>query len=249
MSWEQVLHDLQVGKLRAANRQNNGQWQANVEVKHAILAAFKAGQNVDFTESYQGFVDKHNLAPRRFSVADGVRMVPGGSAVRTGAYVAPSVVIMPPAYVNTGAYVDEGTMIDSHALVGSCAQIGKHVHLSAGVQIGGVLEPIGMNPVVIEDQVFVGAGAVIVEGIIVKKRAVIAPSVVLSRGVNVYDCVHERVFEKGEAIPEGAVVVPGSRPLAHTWAKAQGLQAACPIIVKYRDDKSDHALSLEEALR
>ena len=249
MSWEQVLQDLQTGKLRSANRQADGQWQANVEVKKAILAAFKAGENVDYTENYQGFVDKHNFAPRRFSAADGVRMVPGGSAVRTGAYISPSVVIMPPAYVNTGAYVDEGTMIDSHALVGSCAQIGKHVHLSAGVQIGGVLEPVGMNPVVIEDHVFVGAGAVIVEGIVVRKRAVIAPSVVLSRGVNVYDCINKRLLDKGEDIPEGAVVIPGSRPLTQTWAKAQGLQAACPIIVKYRDDKSDQALSLEEALR
>jgi 2,3,4,5-tetrahydropyridine-2-carboxylate N-succinyltransferase len=249
MSWEKTLQDLQTGKLRSAERQENGQWQANIAVKEAILAAFKAGQNTDFTESYQGFVDKHNLVPRRFTVADGVRMVPGGSAVRTGAYIAPSVIIMPPAYVNTGAYVDEGTMIDSHALVGSCAQIGKHVHLSAGVQIGGVLEPIGMNPVVIEDHVFVGAGAVIVEGIVVKRRAVIAPSVVLSRGVSVYDCINERILDKGEAIPEGAVVVPGTRPLAQGWAKTQGLQAACPIIVKYRDDKSDHALSLEEALR
>lgn len=250
MSWEQTLINLQTGKLRSANYcKNTHKWQANVAVKKAILESFKAGESVNFSEPYQGFVDKHNLAPRNFSVQDGVRMVPGGSSVRTGAYIAPSVVIMPPAYVNIGAYVDIGTMIDSHALVGSCAQIGKNVHLSAGVQIGGVLEPVGMNPVVIEDDVFVGAGAVIVEGIVVKKRAVIAPSVVLSRGVNVYDCVHERILEKGEDIPECAVVVPGTRPLTKSWAESQSLQASCPLIVKYRDIKSDHALTLEEALR
>lgn len=249
MSWEQTLQDLQTGKLRSARRQHNGEWQANIAVKEEILAAFRAGKNMDFADGYQGFVDKHNLTPRQFSVADGVRMVPGGSAVRSGAYIAPSVIIMPPAYVNTGAYVDEGAMIDSHVLVGSCAQIGKHVHLSAGVQIGGVLEPIGMNPVVIEDNVFVGAGAVIVEGIVVKKHAVIAPSVVLSQGVSVYDCINKRILDKGEVIPEGAVVIPGTRPLTQAWAKAQGLQASCPIIIKYRDDKSNYALSLEETLR
>ena len=249
MSWEATLQALQIGTVRSANKNQEGNWQANTEVKEAILSAFRAGKNIDLSNGYEGFVDKHNLMPRQFSVADGVRMVPGGSAVRAGAYVAPSVVIMPPAYVNIGAYVDEGVMIDSHALVGSCAQIGKNVHLSAGVQIGGVLEPIGMNPVVIEDNVFVGAGAVIVEGVIVGKRAVIAPSVVLSKGVSVYDCVNEGVLAKGAKIPEGAVVIPGSRPIGQSWAKAQNLQAACPIIVKYRDDKSEQALSLEEALR
>ncbi|WP_116964605.1 2,3,4,5-tetrahydropyridine-2,6-dicarboxylate N-succinyltransferase [Fastidiosibacter lacustris] len=249
MNWEQVLADLQTGKLRSASRKDNGDWQVNIEVKQAILEAFKAGKNKDFDAAYHGFVDKHNLPPRLFSVKDGIRMVPGGSAVRRGAYIAPSVVIMPPSYVNTGAYVDENTMLDSHVLVGSCAQIGKYVHLSAGVQIGGVLEPIGMNPVIIEDYVFVGAGAIIVEGIVIGKRAVIAPSVVLSKGVNVYDCVNERILDKSEKIPEGAVVIPGTRPLLQPWAKENSLQAACPIIVKYRDDKSDQALSLEEALR
>ncbi|WP_119342914.1 2,3,4,5-tetrahydropyridine-2,6-dicarboxylate N-succinyltransferase [Facilibium subflavum] len=249
MSWQNVLEALQEGHIRSAQQDSNGQWQANKEVKQAILAAFKSGQNTTYNGAYTGFVDKHNLAPRAFDVGDGVRMVPGGSAVRTGAYVAPSVIIMPPAYINTGAYVDEGTMVDSHVLVGSCAQIGKNVHLSAGVQIGGVLEPIGMNPVVIEDNVFVGADAVIVEGIVIGKRSVIAPSVVLSQGVQVYDCVHERVLGKGEKIPEGAVVIPGSRPLNQPWAQKQGLHAACPVIVKYRDDKSEKSLTLEEALR
>lgn len=249
MSWQETLDKLQAGEIRAAEQLNNGDWQVNVEVKKAILEAFKAGVNIDYDENYVGFVDKHNLAPRKFSKLDGVRMVPGGSSVRAGAYVAPSVIIMPPSYINTGAYVDEGTMVDSNALVGSCAQIGKNVHLSAGVQIGGVLEPVGMNPVIIEDDVFVSAGAIIVEGVIVGRRSVIAPSVSLSKGVRVYDSVNERMLDKGDKIPEGAIVVPGSRPINTNWSKSHGLQSYCPVIIKYRDDKSDKALTLEEALR
>lgn len=249
MSFEDVITALESGDARAANKDENGNWIANVDVKEAILAAFKAGKNQSYENQYEGFVDKHNLPPRSFTPDHGVRLVPGGSSVRAGSHVASSVIIMPPAYINTGAFVDEGTMVDSHVLVGSCAQIGKNVHLSAGVQIGGVLEPVGLAPVVIEDNVFVGAGAVIVEGIVVKTRAVIAASVVLTRGVAVYDCVNKRVLEKGAAIPEGAVVVPGSRPLTNEWAKSQGLHAACPVIVKYRDDKSEASLTLEEALR
>lgn len=249
MSFENILSALETGEARAASRNSDGNWEANVDVKEAILAAFRAGQNQSYENQYAGFVDKHNLPPRSFTPDHGVRLVPGGSSVRAGSHVAPSVIIMPPAYINTGAFVDEGTMVDSHVLVGSCAQIGKHVHLSAGVQIGGVLEPIGLSPVVIEDHVFVGAGAVVVEGIVVKARAVIAPSVVLSRGVTVYDSVNECILERGSAIPEGAVVVPGSRPLKTEWAKEHGLHAACPVIIKYRDDKSEASLTLEEALR
>lgn len=249
MNWEKVLEDLENGTIRAANPQTDGSWAVNTEVKEAILAAFKAGKNIDFDGAYKGFVDKHNIAPREFSTTDNVRMVPGGSSVRKGAYVAPSVIIMPPSYINIGAYVDEGTMVDSHALVGSCAQIGKNVHLSAAVQIGGVLEPIGMAPVIIEDNAFIGAGAVIVEGIRVGKRAVIAPSVSLSKGVAVYDAVNETVLEKGADIPEGAVVVPGSRPLNTAWAAQNNIQLYAPVIIKYRDDKSEKSLSLEEALR
>lgn len=156
---------------------------------------------------------------------------------------------MPPAYVNIGAYVDEGTMVDSHALVGSCAQIGKNVHLSAGVQIGGVLEPVGLSPVVIEDDCFIGAGSVIVEGILVKKGAVIAPGVTLSKSVPVYDCVTEKMLGKGAPIPEGAVVVPGTRPISNDWGKSQGLSVSCPIIIKYRDEGSNASLELEDALR
>jgi len=156
---------------------------------------------------------------------------------------------MPPAYVNIGAYVASGTMIDSHALVGSCAQIGKNVHLSAGVQIGGVLEPVGLSPVVIEDDCFVGAGSVIVEGILVKRGAVIAPGVTLSKSVPVYDCVNEVLLGKGAPIPERAVVVPGTRPISSKWGGEQGLSISCPIIIKYRDEGSDASLELEDALR
>ncbi|MDC1175572.1 2,3,4,5-tetrahydropyridine-2,6-dicarboxylate N-succinyltransferase [Bacteriovoracaceae bacterium] len=209
--------------------------------------------NVDQTEwNYPGFVDKHNIPARSFSPEDGVRLVPGGSSVRTGAHVASGVIIMPPAYINIGAFVDSGTMVDSHALVGSCAQIGKNVHLSAGVQIGGVLEPIGLTPVIIEDNAFIGAGAVIVEGIQVGERAVIAPGVILSKGVPVYDCVNERQLEIGEPIPADAIVVPGNRPVNASklpWAKEMGLTMNCAMIVKYRDEKSEASLELESFLR
>lgn len=248
MDWNKILDQLENGTVRAAEPDGE-YWSANTEVKEAILAAFKAGKNVEYGGIYEGFVDKENIPPRMFDASDGVRLVPGGSSVRRGAYVASSVVIMPPAYVNIGAYVDEGTMIDSHALVGSCAQIGKNVHLSAGVQIGGVLEPVGQSPVVIEDDCFIGAGAVIVEGILVKKRAVIAPGVTLSKSVPVYDCVNKVVLGKGASIPEGAVVVPGTRPAGNEWARSHGLSVSCPIIIKYRDEGSDASLELEDALR
>ncbi len=248
MNWEKILDQLEEGTVRAAEPEGDG-WAANVEVKEAILAAFKAGKNVKYGGIYDGFVDKDNLPPRMFSSEDGIRLVPGGSSVRRGSYVADGVIIMPPAYVNIGAYVDEGSMIDSHALVGSCAQIGKNVHLSAGVQIGGVLEPVGLSPVVIEDDCFVGAGAVIVEGMLVKKGAVIAPGVTLSKSVPVYDCVNETVLGKGAAIPENAVVVPGSRPINNKWGDENNLTVSCPIIIKYRDAGSDASLVLEDALR
>lgn len=248
MNWEEILDQLEEGKVRAANPDGDT-WKANIEVKEAILAAFKAGKNVEYGGIYEGFVDKNNIPPRMFEVNDGVRLVPGGSSVRRGAYVANSVIIMPPAYVNIGAYVDEGTMVDSHALVGSCAQIGKNVHLSAGVQIGGVLEPVGLSPVVIEDDCFLGAGSVVVEGMLVKKGAVLAPGVILSKSVPVYDCVNEKMLGKGAPIPERAIVIPGTRPINNEWAKSQGLSAQCPVIIKYRDEGSDASLELESALR
>ena len=249
MNWQETLTALENGSVRAAEQSNCGNWTANIEVKQAILAAFKAGDNTEFGGIYQGFVDKHNLPAREFSVSDNVRMVPGGSSVRRGAYVAPGVIIMPPAYINVGAFVDSGTMIDSHALIGSCAQIGKNVHVSAAVQIGGVLEPIGASPVIIEDNAFLSAGVIIVEGIVVKKGAVLAPGVSLSASVPVYDCVNHIMLEKGADIPENAVVVPGTRPISGGWAEKQGLNMACALIIKYRDEKSNAALELESILR
>lgn len=244
MNWKEVLDLLESGTLRSADK-INGVWHANSEVKSKILEAFKAGELVEMN----GFVDKHNLPPQKFSAERGIRLVPGGSSVRRGAYVASGVIIMPPAYINIGAYVDSGTMVDSHALVGSCAQIGKNVHLSAGVQIGGVLEPIGATPVIIEDGAFIGAGSIIVEGILIGEKAVIAPGVILSKGTTVYDAVNQRILERGEAIPPLAVVVPGTRPYQNSWAKEHGLSLQCPIIVKYRDEKSNASLELEDILR
>ncbi|TVQ68237.1 MAG: 2,3,4,5-tetrahydropyridine-2,6-dicarboxylate N-succinyltransferase [Balneolaceae bacterium] len=248
MDWKEVLTQLENGTVRAAVPKGGG-WVANLEVKEAILAAFKAGKNVNYGGIYEGFVDKDNLPPRSFDSEDAVRLVPGGSSVRRGAYVAPGVIIMPPAYINTGAFVDEGSMVDSHALVGSCAQIGKNVHLSAGVQIGGVLEPVGLTPVVIEDNCFIGAGAVIVEGIHLKSGVVVAPGVTLSKSVPVYDCVNKEILPKGSSIPAGAVIVPGTRPVKNPWAVEHNLSVACPIIIKYRDEGSNASLELENALR
>lgn len=244
--WFRTLRDLETGRTRSAEK-CNGRWEVQIRVKEAILEAFRAGVMVD----HGNHVDKHNLLPQRFSRDRGVRVVPGGTAVRAGAYVAPGVIIMPPSYINVGAYVDEGTMIDSHVLVGSCAQIGKRVHLSAGVQIGGVLEPVNRSPVIVEDDAFIGAGSVLVEGVQVSARAVIAPGVMLSQGVPVYDCIQERRLEAAEPVPEGAVVVPGSRPVSRRleWAAHNAFQVSCALIIKYRDEKSDTSLVLEDALR
>ncbi|MBT4790816.1 MAG: 2,3,4,5-tetrahydropyridine-2,6-dicarboxylate N-succinyltransferase [Halobacteriovoraceae bacterium] len=250
MDWKTALAQMETGELRCANKVD-GKWIANTEAKQAILSAFKAGELKEFSEeAFTGFVDKHNLPARKFTPKDNIRLVPGGSSVRAGSYVAAGVIIMPPAYINVGAYVDEGSMVDSHALVGSCAQVGKNVHLSAAVQIGGVLEPIGASPVVIEDNCFVGAGAVIVEGIQVLEGAVIAPGVILSKGTPIYDAVNEKQVTDG-IIPAGAVVVPGTRPVSAklNWAKEMGLSLNCAIIVKYRDEKTDESLKLEEFLR
>ncbi|MGZ3789336.1 MAG: 2,3,4,5-tetrahydropyridine-2,6-dicarboxylate N-succinyltransferase [Bacteriovorax sp.] len=244
--WEKALNDLEAGRVRSANF-INGAWVANTEVKAQILEAFKSG----VLKEENGFVDKHNLMPQTFNVERGIRIVPGGTSVRRGSFIAKGVIIMPPSYINVGAYIDEGTMVDSHVLVGSCAQIGKKVHLSTAVQIGGVLEPIGAAPVIIEDEAFIGAGAIIVEGIQVKRRAVIAPGVILSKGIPVYDLVNNRILEKGEPIPENAIVVPGNRPVKtdNTWAHALGITLQCAVIVKYRDEKSEASLVLEDFLR
>ncbi len=253
MNFGEILDALEAGAVRAVKQTADGSFSANAEVKEAILSAFRTGKNLALAEStaglYAGFVDKDTLLPRRFRLEDKVRLVPGGSSVRRGAFVAPGVIIMPPSYINVGAYVDEGTMVDSHVLVGSCAQIGKRVHLSAGVQIGGVLEPVGATPVIIGDDAFLGANVVVVEGILVGQGAVLAPGVILSRGVHIYDAVEGRILERGAPVPSYAVVVPGTRPLTQSWAKTQNLSVQCPVIIKYRDEKSNASLALEEALR
>jgi len=247
------LSELEKGSIRAAVRDPDGIWQAQAWVKEGILAAFKFGIAAEFASGSLSFVDKDTIPVRRFKAQDGIRIVPGGSAIRRGAYVARGVVMMPPAYVNIGAYVDEETMIDSHALVGSCAQIGKRVHLSAAAQIGGVLEPIGSVPVVIEDDVVVGGNCGIYEGTIVRSRAVIGAGVVLTGSTPVYDVVRGQIYrrttERPLEIPFGAVVVPGTRAMKGAFAEQHALSLATPVIVKYRDEKTDSATALEEALR
>lgn len=244
---EALLSALERGAVRSAERDASGAWHANAWVKSAILAGFRRTT----LAAIEGFgapaIDKTAYPPRRFALDEGVRLVPGGSAVRRGAFLAKGVVVMPPAYVNVGAYVDEGSMIDSHALVGSCAQVGKRVHLSAAAQLGGVLEPAGARPVVVEDEAFVGALAGVFEGVIVRARAVIAGGVVLTASSTIFDLVNGREL-RGE-IPEGAVVVPGSRPAKGDFARERGLCVAAPMIVKYRDGKTDAATALEDALR
>ncbi len=252
----ELRHRLELGELRAAEPDGSlllG-WRVNAWVKRGILLGFRLGQMTEMGEDGGlSFVDKSTYPARRFAVEDGVRVVPGGSSVRSGAYVARGVVMMPPAYINVGAYVDESTMVDSHALVGSCAQIGKRVHLSAAAQIGGVLEPVSATPVVIEDDCLIGGNTGVYEGTIVRKRAVLAAGVVLTRGTPVYDVVNGEVYrataEMPLIIPEGAVVVPGSRPITKGNGAAWNLSVATPVIVKYRDAKTEVSLALEDLLR
>ena len=248
----QLLLALENGEVRAAARNEAGDWVPNAVVKEGILAAFRLGVDVESVAGSLTFCDRDTLPARR-PLPPGVRVVPGGTAIRRGAYVARGVVIMPPAYINVGAYVDEGSMVDSHALVGSCAQIGKRVHLSAAAQIGGVLEPVGAVPVVIEDDVFVGGGVGVYEGVCVRRRAVLAAGVILTASSVVVDLVRGMELRSSErtplVIPEGAVVVPGSRPASGDFAKAAGVSVAAAIIVKYRDAKTDARTTLEGALR
>ena len=250
---EELLNELERGRIRAATRNEQGQWSALAWVKSGILQAFRRGVLVSYESGPLTFVDKNTIPPRRFNVEDGVRIVPGGSSVRRGAFVGHGVVVMPPAFVNIGAYVDEDTMIDSHALVGSCAQIGKRVHISAAAQIGGVLEPIGNVPVIVEDDVVVGGNAGIYEGTIVRSRAVIAAGVIITGSTPVFDLVRGEVYRRTPSgpleIPSGAVIVPGSRPLRGGFAATHALHIYTPVIVKYRDEKTDGATALEEALR
>jgi 2,3,4,5-tetrahydropyridine-2-carboxylate N-succinyltransferase len=246
---------LRRGEIRAAEKDPDGNWQTNAWVKQGILLGFKMGKMVEMskeTETFQ-FFDKETFPLRPMTLEDKIRIVPGGSTIRDGSYVAPNVVLMPPCYVNVGAYVDEGTMIDSHALVGSCAQIGKRVHLSAAAQIGGVLEPINANPVVIEDDVLVGGNTGVYEGAIVRERAVLASGVILTRSTPVFDLVKNTIYKsdgkKPLEIPAGAVVVQGSRQITSGFGKENGLSIYAPIIVKYRDERTDAATKLEDYLR
>jgi len=247
------LGELENGTIRSATRDEDGIWHAQPWVKQGILTAFRIGVITEAGSGALSFIDKDTMPARRFRVDDGVRIVPGGSSVRRGAYLAKGVVMMPPAYVNVGAYVDEDTMIDSHALVGSCAQIGKRVHLSAAAQIGGVLEPVGGLPVIIEDDVVVGGNCGIYEGTIVRGRAVIGAGVVLTGSTPVYDTVRGQIYRRTAdrplEIPYGAVVIPGSRPMKGDFADEHSLHVYTPVIVKYRDEKTDSATALEDALR
>ncbi len=246
---------LERGTIRAAEPDAEAVfgWRVNGWVKEGILLGFRLGALVGSGENGLTFVDKHTFPARRFAAEDGVRVVPGGSAVRAGAYVSAGVVCMPPMYINAGAYVDEGTMVDSHALVGSCAQIGKRVHLSAAAQVGGVLEPVNAAPVILEDDVLVGGNCGIYEGTLVRRRAVLGAGTILTRGTPVYDLVRGEVLraegDRPLVIPEGAVVVPGSRAVTHGKGIDWGISLYTPVIVKYRDEKTELSLALEDLLR
>ena len=235
---------LNTGQIRSAEYKN-GEWVVNTWVKKGILVGFRMGRLAGVGDSEWGFTDKHTYGTKKFTPEHGVRMVPGGSSVREGAFISKGVTIMPPSYINVGSYVDENSMIDSHALVGSCAQIGKNVHLSAGSMIGGVLEPINANPVIVEDDVFIGGNCGIYEGVIIKNSAVIAAGVIITANTPVFDAVNGTFLPKPLIIPEKAVVVAGSRVLK----KHPDINVYCPVIIKYRDDKTDISVMLENELR
>ena len=252
--FEELKRALNRGEVRAAERSSDGQWLVNSWVKQGILLGFRMGKLTEMADgSVLKFFDKDTYPLRPTTSAENIRIVPGGSSIRDGAYIAPGVVCMPPMYVNAGAYVDEGTMIDSHALVGSCAQIGKRVHISAAAQIGGVLEPVGAVPVVIEDDVLVGGNCGVYEGTIVRERAVLATGTVLTGSTPVYDLVRNEIYQRKPGapleIPAGAVVVPGARAIKNEPGLSWGLSLYAAIIVKYRDEKTEAAVQLEDYLR
>ncbi len=253
--FDQCIVLMERGEIRAAHRDADGVWHAVPWVKRAILLGFRIGRVVQMSADSGPFhfFDKHTFPTRDFRLENQVRIVPGGSTVRRGAYLAPNVVCMPPMYVNVGAHVGRGTMIDSHALVGSCAQIGERVHLSAAAQIGGVLEPINASPVIIEDDVIVGGNCGVYEGTVVRTKAVLGAGVILTRGTPVYDLVKETVHrataDRPLEIPEGAVVVPGARRVTSAFGEREGLSLQTPVIVKYRDDRTDASTALEAWLR
>jgi 2,3,4,5-tetrahydropyridine-2-carboxylate N-succinyltransferase len=245
---------LNEGRIRAASREPDGTWTVHQWVKRGILLGFRLGSIRDYSidENFRYF-DKDTYPTRRLTAADGVRIVPGGTSIRDGAHVGSGVTLMPPAYINVGAYVDEGTMVDSHALIGSCAQVGKRCHVSAAAQIGGVLEPVGALPVIIEDEVLIGGNCGVYEGAIVRERAILASGVVLTGSTPLYDAVKGEIYRREDGrpleVPAGAVVVPGTRAVSVGPGKDWGLSVYTPIIVKYRDQKTELSVKLEEFLR
>ena len=246
---------IESGEVRAASPdpESPSGWRVNAWVKQGILLGFRLGALEESAAGALLFVDKHTFPARRMTAENGVRVVPGGSSIRAGAFVAKGVVCMPPMYVNAGAYVDEGAMVDSHALVGSCAQIGKRVHLSAAAQIGGVLEPVNASPVIIEDDVLVGGNCGVYEGTIVRRGAVLAAGTILTRGTPVFDLAAGEILrataELPLIIPENAVVAPGSRAVTRGKGAEWGLSLYAPVIVKYRDEKTNASTALEDLLR
>ncbi|HEU4765823.1 MAG TPA: 2,3,4,5-tetrahydropyridine-2,6-dicarboxylate N-succinyltransferase [Pyrinomonadaceae bacterium] len=252
--FDELKRALNRGEVRAAEKNERGKWIVNSWVKQGILLGFRMGALADMStgESFR-FYDKDTYPARPTTIEENVRIVPGGSTIRDGAYIAAGVVCMPPMFVNAGAYVDEGTMIDSHALVGSCAQIGKRVHISAAAQIGGVLEPVGAVPVIIEDDVLIGGNCGVYEGTIVRERAVLATGTILTGSTPVYDLVRGEIFQRSAdgplEIPAGAVVVPGARAVNNERGRNWGLSLYAPVIVKYRDEKTDASVQLEDYLR
>jgi len=249
--------ELAAGRVRAAEPDSSSPtgWRVNVWVKQGILLGFRFGDTVDMGigKGRWPFFDKDTMPLKTFDLASGVRLVPGGSSVRDGAYLGTGVICMPPMYINIGAYIGDGTLVDSHALVGSCAQIGQKVHVSAAAQIGGVIEPVGAMPVIVEDEVLVGGNCGVYEGAVIKRRAVLASGTIITGSTPVYDLPRARIIKPEPGvplvIPEGAVVVPGSRQVTVGAGKEWGLSLATPVIVKYRDERTDARTELERWIR
>lgn len=250
--FNEVMAGLEAGTIRVAEK-SGGEWHVNAEVKETILAGFRLGKIADMSEGQFPFFDKDTFPVRNFAPDSGVRIVPGGTSIRRGAYIAPGAIVMPPSYINAGAYVGEGTMIDSHVTVGSCAQIGRNIHISAATQIGGVLEPAGALPTIIEDGAFIGGNCGIYEGTVVREMAVVASGVIITASTPLFDATTGEFVPRNAdgrvEVPAGAVVVAGSRPISKGVAAGSGVQLYCPVIVKYRDSKTSASTSLEDLLR